>query len=163
VITAAIAAAGLIYQIGRQFRHAIDQDRDNERQKLKLEVYKELVELCRRATEAEVALSTYVRVFESGATVARNLARQGQPPLIPQARIPRLFEIRKHLDDSFVELIFFTERWAIIEPRVIVFKTAFNVAAHSFRTKYEAYSQFVWPLTPVELPAGHPQQGTLFP
>jgi hypothetical protein len=97
---AAALMSGLVVlsQIGRQARTAIDQNRDNERLRLHLRVYEQIISACAVATEANVAVSGYVRLFASNVEVIKSLKESGRPYVPPPARVSefsRLFQAAK--------------------------------------------------------------------
>ena len=160
--TGTVGALLVVWQIGRQARHAIQQNRHNEALKLKLQVYEEIVPICRDASHAEINLSSYVRQFQTDVALFRQMTQSGLPWQIPKARIAVLIEKNYAYSRKSVEIIGFTERWQIIDPRIEIVRTATNVAMHDIDTAYQAYFNFAVRIMPQEIP-GHAQQGTLFP
>ena len=160
--TATVGAYLVVWQIGKQARNAIQQNRHNEALKLKLEVYKNITEICRDASVAETRLSSYVRQFEIDVALFRQMHSDGLSWSIPKARASTFLEKKRNLDEKTIELISITEKWQIIDPRIAIFRTAVNVAVHDIQTAFNEYFQVAMRIMPAELTA-QPQQGSLFP
>src|SRR6266446_1044408 len=79
MLTATGGAMLVIWQIGRQGRNALNANRAAEQQKLKLRIYEQIVESCAHASDAEIALSTYVRNYAMQLENCRNAANSGIP------------------------------------------------------------------------------------
>jgi len=162
VVTATLGALLVVWQIGRQARNAIRQNQHNEALKLKLHVYEEIVAICRAASHAEVDFSSFVRLFQIDLELCRQMSQIGQPRSIPKARVPVLIEKNTALRDKTIEIISFTERWQIIDPRIEIFRIAINVAIYDIEAANSKYFNTAIKIMPHEMP-GHQEQGTLFP
>jgi hypothetical protein len=149
----------VIWQIGRQFTHAIEQNRDSERQKLKLEIYRDISSVCRQVSHAETDLSAFVRNFEMQIAINRELGAQGS---LPSARVPALMALKAALDTASTEPLFLLERWEIIDPRTKVYRLAFDGATYGIIRAYNAYFNHAIRQMPVEVKDG-PDKGNFFP
>jgi hypothetical protein len=163
VVSATIGASIVFWQIGKQAQNAIRQNRDNEALKLKLKIYEEIIVMCHEACDAEVGLSSYIRQFQSDVWLIRQMIQSGSPYPIPRCRATVLLEKRNLLSDKTIQIIQFTERWQIIDPRLEIFRTAINVANHDITTSFQTYFNTAIGIMPHEFPSGHPQQGTVVP
>ena len=103
VVTGAMGAAAVFWQIARQARNAISQNRDNEKLKLKLKIYEEIVGICLKASDVEVDLSMYIRLFHDNLLTYQNIAAQLLQPVIPHARVPQLIEKKTAVDLAVVD------------------------------------------------------------
>jgi hypothetical protein len=160
--TATLGAMAVVWQIGRQARHAIQQNQHNEGLKLKLRVYEEIVAICRDASDAEIELSSYVRAFATDIALFRQMTRGGLAWPVPKARIAVLNEKKYALSRKTTAIISFTERWQIIDPRMEIVRIATNAATHDIDMAFPPYLDTASRIMPQEIP-GHPKQGTLFP
>jgi ABC-type nickel/cobalt efflux system permease component RcnA len=161
VLTATIGVLLVVWQIGRQARHAIQQNRHNEALKLKLQVYKEVAAKSRAAGFAESDLSSYVRIFETEVELARSMRTAGGS-WVPKARFPILSEKNNSLSEKTIEIVSMTERWQIIDPRIELFRMAIGAAMEDIRQTFDEYIKIVLPLLPMEISVPS-HQGTLFP
>jgi hypothetical protein len=151
-IAAGLSAGVVVWQIGKQAAAAIEQNRDNERLKLKVKIYEEIVSACAEATDAHIAFTTYVRLFLSGVEIARSLKLQGQRFLPPAARWPQLSNLLGAAKSKTIEFVCFVERWGVIDPRLEVFKSAFNAGLFDADQVWRNYSQLSMRLMPLQDP-----------
>lgn len=162
VITATLGAILILYQIGRQAQHALKQDKNNEAIKLKMQVYENVLSITREMMSAEVGLGSYISSFESDVRLCKFMHKSGYPWSAPKARSAALTSRYNALSRASNEVIGMIERWQIIDPRIMVFRTAINVAMHEIRLAYtEDYFHTALRLMPHE--KAESRQGSLFP
>lgn len=154
VTAATIGALVVARQIRKQAANAIRQNSHNEALKLKLKVYEEIIEVVQRCQDASSSLSSFVRVFSVGVQLARNACARAQRIVVPDGRAPVFLDLQKSFAQSAVMMVFLTERWQIIDPRIEVFRTAFNSALHDVRSAYTKYVKIAVELMPVVRPDG---------
>jgi hypothetical protein len=139
IFAAIIGALVVIYQIGRQARNAIEQNRSNEALKLKLEVYKDIIRISREASNAITDLSSFIRQFH----VTLSLARQTQAELnayaVPSAHPSQLIERKSQLYSSHIKVMAITETWQMIDPRIDIFRKAISTSLFDIDTVYSPY------------------------
>ncbi|MBY3559051.1 hypothetical protein [Rhizobium laguerreae] len=162
IIAATLGALVVIWQNAKQAKRATAQVRHTEALKLKMQVYEEIVGLCRDAVDAEVSYSSYARVFVADLKLYREMTQAGLNWGVPKARAPDLFEKQARFSEAVIALIFLTERWGVIHPGLEMYRLAFNVALHDEGAAYNPYRNIAIRLMPTESPNG-PQQGSLFP
>lgn len=149
VVAATLGVIAVVWQIGRQSAHAIEQTRQTEALKLKMQVYQEIVGLCRDVTEAEIELSSYVRTCTFDIKMRSDLAKDRRNWDV-RGRAAQLYEHRSRLETAAISVIAFTERWGIIDPRIDLFRLAVNVALHDIREAFDNYSALANPWMPLE-------------
>jgi hypothetical protein len=157
LLAATIGALLVIWQIGRQANHAIQQNQHNEAVKLKLQIYEEANHLLGTVTERWVDLSSYVRQFGSDLWLYEEARKQGVSWPLPKARAPLLNEKQYSLHSAATRLIGFTERWAIIDPRLDLFWLAINVSLHDAMNRFQDYFNLAHKLMPVDPPTASAQ------
>jgi len=158
-----LGAVVVVWQIGEQARLALAQNRENEATKLKLQVYGEISQICRRASDTQISLSSYVRNFASNVNLIQQWQLKGIPWTVPRERFPALQELDRQFEDAAIEIVFATERWQIIDPRIDLFRYAMNSALHDAREAFHAYVPFAVQAMPMEMPAEATGQPRLFP
>jgi hypothetical protein len=89
VLAATIGASAVVYQMGRQARNAIKLNRHNEALKLKLEVYKDIVGISRKASDAISDLSAFIRKFQSTLSLAQQTQAELKGCAVPSAHPSR--------------------------------------------------------------------------
>lgn len=162
-VTVAVATIGamlVIWQIGKEARWAIDQNVKAAALKMKLHAGEEIIRLCREAQEAEISLVSFVRGFRSGLDLYTVFKKDGHQPQVPEARVPRLQVLFGNLSEKMIELIFFTERWEIIDARLDLIRLSVNVSMHDLRAAFAIYHRGCFEVMPHDLPN---QPGALFP
>ncbi len=160
LMAALLGLTAIVCQIGRQARHAIQQNRDNEATKLKLQVYSQIIETCDSATNAGVQFTGYIRNFLMSIGAARANQQAGLPFALPRARFPELLDMEQAATLSAIKIITAVEQWRIIDPRMDVFVTAINVALYDHRQAFNF--QFV-PLATRTMPILHLETGQVLP
>ena len=158
LIVAVFGAGAIIYQIGRQAGNAIRQNRHNETLKLKLDIYKDIIAVCRTSSDAEVDMSSLIRLFYTEMVIFKQIEQTGIQAAIPKARVPTLIEKKSAVASAVVEIVNFTERWRIIDPRIDVFGLATAVANYDINEAWWPYFNAVVGRMPTE-----DRSGTIFP
>lgn len=146
VTAATLAARMVIRQIGAQARNAINQNKHAETLKLKLDIYKQILVTCKKASAASLSLATFIRGFESDISLRRAGALTGAPA----ARFTNYMKLNSEFGAETTELLFITERWGIVDSRMDVFKIAFNAALHDIREVGTRYTTECMTLMPVD-------------
>lgn len=159
LVAALIGVAAIVLQIGRQARAAIEQQRISEAIKLKLGLYEEIVRTCESVIDAEVEFSGYVRNFVSQIDGVAALQGAGQPYAIPVGRVPELIRLQGRAHRTAIKIVTTVEQWRIIDPRMVIFQTALNVALYDLMDAYTGFFTIGMRLFPME----GPQPGTLLP
>ncbi|MDB5274997.1 MAG: hypothetical protein JWO58_3364 [Chitinophagaceae bacterium] len=160
VTASAVGVGVVVMQLRRQARNALDQLHRAEAAKLKVHLYEGIVVQCEVATNAGLDLIQYLRAFRMEMQNARTLQQLGALWTLPSARFMQMLALQQTASRSTIALVTSIERWEIIEPRLSVFQTAFNVCIHDWTTAFfGAYSPFAMRL----MPAAHPHTGELLP
>jgi hypothetical protein len=159
VITAAVGFGGLILQMRSQALQARQSIAENEKRRLKAAIYEDSVVICRSLSDAAINLSTQLQSAAMQLGIAVRAAASQNGFQLPTARYPRIIDSYNEFSDAALRFIFLIENRRIVDPRIAVFRTAFNVILHDARALM--YSHLVPELMP-SLPTEAPD-GTLFP
>jgi hypothetical protein len=158
IATLGAASAGfgaIVWQIrsqGRQGRTAIFE---TERRKLKAAMYEEAVSVCRSMADTAIDLSTMLRTMMMHVEVASQAHVAGLSYQMPPTRFPKLAASYGAFSDATLRFIFMVENRRIVDPRIIVFRTAMNTILHDTRDlMYSKFVVHVMPTLPVEGPDG---------
>lgn len=158
-LVAVFGFGGLFLQMRSQGRQSRDAVAENERRRLKAAMYEDAVLTCRELANSAIELSTKIRIMMMELDVAAHSAAANQPFNIPAARFPSLTSLYGDFSNAVFKFIFLVENRRIIDPRILVFRTAMSSVLHD--TSELMYSKFmghVMPILPVQAP-----DGTLFP
>jgi hypothetical protein len=162
-VLALVGALIVVWQIRKQFSYALEQSRHNELLKLRLQLYQEIVPIAHAAQDAIVDLQSFIRKFDSDVSLFRQMARNARPWTVPEARVPVLLEKKNLVSEQAIAVIFFTERWEIVDARIDLFRVAVNVALDALQSTFQDYFSVVLRMMPIEVPPGNPNQGSLLP
>lgn len=159
LIAAVFGFGGLIWQVWSQAKQSRVVIIENEKRKLKAGLYEEGVTVCRELADAAIALSSQLRMMAMQVEIAARAAAANLAYDLPVARFPKLSADYGAFSDAVLRFIFLVENRRIVDPRIIVFRTAMNVVLHD--TRELMYSRFVLSVMPA-LPTERPD-GELFP
>lgn len=156
LVAALLGVGGIVWQIGRQARAAIEQQRVSEAIKLKLGLYQDVVEVCQYVTDAEVAFSSFVQNFVAQLDTAATADAEGRPFSVPIGRVPELIRHQGNAHQTAIKIVTTVEQWRIVDPRMSVFQTALNVALHDMMDAYWGFWNVAMRLFPLDAsPPGH--------
>lgn len=141
---------------GRQSRAAIAEA---ERRKTNAALYEDAVSICRGLADASIELSTKLHTMNMEIGVAARAAAAMLAYNIPSARFPALSALYDKFADAALRFIFMIENRRIVDPRILIFRTAMNTVLHNSRQSM--FSDFVLHVMPA-LPTDHPNGG-IFP
>lgn len=157
-VAAFLGFSGLIWQLRSQSRQGREAIAENERRKLKAAMYEDAVEVSRSLADAAIELSTYLRNMSFQIQVATNAVALNVGFQIPSARFPALSAAYDAYSQAALRFIFLVEHRRFIDPRLVIFRTAFNVVMHE--THDLMFGRLVVPIVPA-LPTEGPN-GVLF-
>jgi hypothetical protein len=158
VSTCLVGTAGfgsLILQIKSQGKQSREAVAENERRRLKTAMYEDGVLNCRQLADTAIELSTKLRMMMMQLEVTARAASANLAFDLPSARLPAIAELYAHFSDAVLSFIFLVENRRIVDPRILVFRTAMNAILYD--TREIMFSKFVihlMPVLPVEGPDG---------
>jgi hypothetical protein len=154
ILAATIGALVVLGQIGRQARNAIKQNKHNEALKLRLEVYKDIVGISRKASDAISDLSAFIRKFQSTLSLARQTQAELKGYAVPSAHPSQLIDKKSQLHSSNTRVMAITETWQIIDQRMDIFRTAINAALYDIDAAFHPYFDAAYHAMPIDAPVG---------
>jgi hypothetical protein len=161
VLAATIGAIAVVWQIGKQAKLAISQNKHNEEIKLKLEIFQKFEELYSSWLWEKSKLTSFTYRFEGDLSLTRKAIDEGLPyASLPVARTQTFNSLKAECDERIISFIYFTEKWEIVDPRIRIFRTAINAAKHDINNSYWEYHNLVRRHAPFEAEGS---QGVLFP
>lgn len=141
---------------GRQSRVAIAE---TERRKINAALYEDAVSICRGLADASIELSTKLHTMNMEIEVAARAEAAMLAYNLPSARLPALSALYGQFTDAALRFIYLIENRRIVDPRILIFRTAMNTVLHDSRQSM--FSDFVLHVMPA-LPTDHPNGG-IFP
>ncbi len=154
-----IGFGGLILQMRSQAKLSREAVAENERRRLKAAMYEDAVAVCRELADNCIELSSTLTIMMLQVQYAAQANQNGQPYDLPAARYPALLEKYAELSDAATKFIFLVENRRIVDPRILIFRTAMNVVLHD--TRKLMHSEFVVNVM-ASIPAQLPD-GSMFP
>jgi len=154
-----IGFGGLILQMRSQAKLSREAVAENERRRLKAAMYEDAVAVCRDLADNCIELSSTLRMMMLQVQYAAQANQNGQPYDLPAARYPVLLEKYGELSDAVTKFIFLVENRRIVDPRILIFRTAMSVVLHD--TRKLMHSEFVANVM-ASIPAQLPD-GSIFP
>lgn len=159
VITAVVGFGGLILQMRAQAKQTRLSIAENETRRLKATMYEDAVVICRSLSDSAIDLSTQLQSMVMQFDIAVAAAANQQSYQLPNARWLRIVDSYNSFSDAALRFVFLIENRRIVDPRIVVFRTAFNAILHETRTLM--YTHLISEAMP-SLPTAA-QDGTLFP
>lgn len=151
-----LAVIAQVRSQGRQSRAAIAE---TERRKINAALYEDAVSICRGLADASIELSTKLHTMNMEIEVAARAEAAMLAYNLPSARFPVLSTLYGEFTDAALRFIFLVENRRIIDPRILIFRTAMSTVLHDSRQSM--FSDFVLHVMPA-LPTDNPNGG-IFP
>ncbi len=113
----------IVWQVQKGYRQSLDLQRENAREKLKLEIYQDLNDLIKTAESASVSISHSVRFAPVNLRQIQEGSEYLKSSLILANEI-----VNQHsaASDAYLDLISFLESYEIVHPAMKTFRLAFN-------------------------------------
>lgn len=159
--SALVASFVVFLQIGRQSRKAIEQAKNNEALRLRVDLYKEKLGVYHVAAGATTDLSGLVRSIHWALLNSRALADEGFQPSPPKYRFPDLMDLRAKADSAWIKTVFLIEDWIVVDVRMDIFRIAFAAANFEIERRMAKYADLTMRLLPAAKPGS--LSGELFP
>ncbi len=166
LVGAAATASAAIFGVGAVIAQVRSQGRrsraviaETERRKINAALYEDAVSICRGLADASIELSTKLHTMNMEIEVAARAEAAMLAYNLPSARFPALSALYGEFTDAALRFIFLIESRRIVDPRILIFRTAMNTALHDSRQSM--FSDFVLHVMPA-LPTDNPNGG-IFP
>lgn len=154
-----IGFGGLILQMRSQSKQSRDAVAENERRRMKAAMYDDAVVVCRDLADTSIELANTLRIMMLQVEYAAQAHPNGQPYDLPSARFPTLTEKYARFCDAVLKFIFLVENRRVIDPQILIFRTAMTVVLHdTSKLMNSDFIENVMPSIPTQLP-----DGTVFP
>jgi hypothetical protein len=154
-----VGFGGLILQMRSQGRQSRDSIAENERRRLKAAMYEDAVMVCREVTGTSIALANALRMMLLQVEYASQAHQADKPFDLPSVRYPALLEHYAQASDAILKFISLVEDRRIVDPRILIFRTAMSVVLHD--TSKLMHSEFTANVM-ASFPAQSPD-GSIFP
>lgn len=128
------------YQLRRQGVNTIKANRKNEEMKLKKEIYLSVMETCDVAVNDLNALKRHSLEAWAELDEYKNLQTEGRPlPSEPQFSVKKFAKMYEAASASMVTITNLIESWTIVEPKIRIFRQAFDTSAELKRGAFATF------------------------
>jgi hypothetical protein len=127
--TIGVAMAGfgaLYYQIGRQGRDAIEQSRQNEAMRLKLQFYDQMLQTVKAANDATIEHINFLHLYLYQIRLCAASEAGGYNWTPPTSRFSKYRELIIETKNRIIELSMLMENCRIVDRRISIFNTAMS-------------------------------------
>ena len=152
LVSAAAGFGVIVYQLQEQGKNTRNANTETEKLKLKKEIYEDIVEALRDASDAQVELGIFSRFAVNELNNYRAAEANGLQPIIPKSRALKFLEKNADMANKVIRLITFVEKWLIIDPRLDVFRVAINVALYDANATFHGLFPVILRALPIEMP-----------
>lgn len=155
---AMFGALAISRQIKMQGEQSRGQILGTERRRLKSIFYDEIATVCAQEQDANLEYSSWLRGIDLELRLHRDALARNLTPFAFSRRVMELNKFHSDLQKAAIDVIFLIERRLIFDPRILVFRTAINVALHDLRESHQELFSALMFILPVDLPNGtvHP-------
>lgn len=123
----------VIIQIRAQGSQARRTIVDTEKRKLKAAIYEDALLVCRAMSDVAIELSTALRIMDVQLRMVDSAVRTGTRYVLPSTRWPFLAAKYERFTDATIKVVFLIENRRIIDPRLLIFRTALSTVLHDTR------------------------------
>jgi hypothetical protein len=124
----------LIYQVGRQAEQSREAIAEQERRKIKAQMYDEAAAIARALTDAAIDLGSYIRNIGDELTIAAGAHAANLHFPLPTTRWNAFATYQQNFSNAVQRLIFLIENRRFVDPRFVIFRTAYQTIGHDILT-----------------------------
>lgn len=145
-----VAAGMIVWQLGRQHKNALEIQKWNYRERLRLKIYQQFAEALQSANHdaADAGMYAYLIPVYFSSYVAQKNVGVNVAPIISRAVEFRIKD--NAAATSLIKIITLIERYEIIGPQLDVFQVAINAAIHEMREAFQPLHSVLLEVLPVD-------------
>ena len=147
-----ISASLIIWQIDKQHRNNFELQKENSREKLKLEIYTEYSKTIYDASNKTILANSSASAIVMNFNFFVDQISKGRTPLPISKREPIFRETHFAAIDSITALLFALEKYEIINPNLEIFRTAFSYAQSCMSEAYNPFQTVLLEFLPQDVP-----------
>ena len=138
-----MSALMIVYQMNRQHRNNIDLQRENNRDKLKLDIYNEFREAISESLKKTFSMYSDVGSIVSRLKLNADFNSKGMPLLPLNTTSSILSDAHFASCKSIQDLIDLLDEYEIINPNLEIFQTAFSCAHFDILRKFDPFFELL--------------------
>jgi hypothetical protein len=158
VLAAAIGAAAIVWQLGRQHRNESLRQTENFKAQLKLQVYQEFSSRLSAASDAVQTTAMYAYTAQTHVQIYSSQAANGFTPAPIADRALKLIELNSNAANEVVETIFLLEKYFIVHPDLDILRLALSSAEHDVWESFHPLFEFMLSHFPMDVLTEHGQK-----
>lgn len=152
-----LGVAAIMYQMHRQHRSNLKLQRNNFKEKLRLEIYQGLI----KGMDDTVNILSKASAKSSNIPISLeaycNQLKAGIKPALPRYRALDFSETHHALIKSVAKLLHIFERYTIAIPNFRIFQIGFSSAIHDTSEAYNPFSQKLFDYLPIDIQESDPK------
>lgn len=156
VLAAIIGFGAVAWQLGRQGKLTREDAKLAQQREFKNQLYREGMDCAHSMASAAIEFSSFLRKVQMQLWSAMERQKQGIL-FIPDVRFTEIMDHYSRFCDARSEFIVLVEQRRIIDPRMILFRSAISAATHEFGKRYpREFGDALIPRMPMNMPNGEP-------
>ncbi|RZB31575.1 MAG: hypothetical protein SRB2_04544 [Desulfobacteraceae bacterium Eth-SRB2] len=152
IISVFISSLLIVWQLGRQHKNNIELEKENNREKLKLEIYSEYRKKISEASNKTVSLGAKARTIVSNLNLWSIRISKGMPHLPISDREKIFNDAHNAAIYSITDVLRILEEFEIINPNLKIFRTALNCAIHEMFKTFRPFHLILLKFLPYNIP-----------
>lgn len=145
----------IVWQLGRQHKNELRIQKENYREKLRLDIYQEFSKMRIEAESQLVGLGSYVSIIPTYFVLANETAKAGNVPIPIISRSNVFMAKHQEATNKAIQLIKLIEKYEIVSPEFEIFKIAMLAANYDLILAFTPLIQALVKLLPIEVPDKH--------
>lgn len=151
IISITIATIIIIWRIGKEFRNSLVLQRDNHREKLKLDIYREISNQI-LIVEEKSLVGSYGQHVPIQISIKREQSEKfGIKPSLPTERVEKISQEVHEFHHEVAQLMSIIEQYEIVSPALKIFNKAFSCALHDAGKSHDKFQNFLFKYLPIDL------------
>lgn len=142
----------VVWQVGKQFENGQRLQRQNAREKLWLDIYREICSLITEAYSAQIDAHLYASAVTSEIGLWRSADFVGIPNTYHDRRAMKFMNLNTELSEKVSKLTRVLEQYEIIQPNLSLFRIAFNATLHDIRNSSNTLFSLYLRMLPTDIP-----------
>lgn len=141
----------LLLQIYLQNRSSLLLQKDNIKEGLKVELFKQVSEKIQSAEDVSLEVASYIRMLPNNFIFLKQLSTTEASPQPVRERAQKFAMLQRASTDGLSSLLYAIEKCQIAFNEYEIFQLALNHAAHEINSAYLSLFQFLMKVLPIDM------------
>jgi len=156
IVSIVVGVLIVMWQLGRKHQNSLKLQRDNAREKLKLQIYERLIDKIRNLTQKIQKSISYVDMVPGTIENYQGMMEEGLSPSPVSERVPEFSQLNLEASKAVVEIFEEFEAWSIAFPDFEVFRVALSSAGYDVHEAFLSLHYALVRTLPMEPPDNAP-------